>query len=89
MAGLSRFISRSADNSLPFFKILKGSKEFKWEGEQWKAFIDLKEHLKKLLTLAIPQTGETLYLYIAVAHTIKSALILKEEGKQQQLIYFC
>ena len=33
MAALSRFISRSADKSLAFFKVLKGIKEFKWESE--------------------------------------------------------
>ena len=75
---------------MSFFKILKGGKDkdFKWGTEQQQAFSDLKEHLKKFPTLARPEIVDTLYLYIAVTHTTVSAVILREEGKQQQPIYF-
>jgi hypothetical protein len=41
LALLYRFISRLAEKSLPFFKVLKGSKNFHWGPEQDKAFEDL------------------------------------------------
>jgi hypothetical protein len=44
LASLNRFISRSAEKSLPFFKVLKGSKNFHWGPEQDKAFEDLKQY---------------------------------------------
>jgi hypothetical protein len=32
VAALSRFISKSTDKCLPFFKILKGGQKFQWTG---------------------------------------------------------
>ena len=43
IAALSRFIPRSADQSLPFFKVLRSASKFVWGEEQSKAFHDLKE----------------------------------------------
>jgi hypothetical protein len=37
LSSLNRFISRSAEKSLPFFKLLKGSKNFQWGPEQDKS----------------------------------------------------
>ena len=42
LASLNRFISKSAEKCLPFFKALKGSGNFEWGEEQAKAFEDLK-----------------------------------------------
>ena len=42
IASLNRFISRSADKSLPFFKILRKTKNFEWNEECEKALQDLK-----------------------------------------------
>ena len=43
LASLNRCISRSAEKSLPFFNVLKGSENFHWGPEQDKAFEDLKK----------------------------------------------
>ncbi|XP_021771207.1 uncharacterized protein LOC110735341 [Chenopodium quinoa] len=90
MAALSRFISKASDKGLPFFKALKfpKSKELIWEDEQKEAFQQLREHLENLPTLARPAEGEILYLYVAVSPATVSAVLLKEEEKVQQLIYF-
>jgi len=42
LASLNRFISKSAEKCLPFFKALKGSGNLEWGEEQAKAFEDLK-----------------------------------------------
>jgi hypothetical protein len=65
IAALNRFISRSTDKCLPFFKILK--KAFEWNSECDEAFGKLKEYLTNLPLLSRPDEGEILYLYLAVS----------------------
>jgi hypothetical protein len=52
LAALNRFISKSAERSLPFLKTLCGAKDFAWGPEQAAAFESLKQHLSDLATLA-------------------------------------
>jgi hypothetical protein len=42
LAALNRFISKSAERSLPFLKTLRGAKDFEWGPEQVAAFAALK-----------------------------------------------
>jgi len=62
LALLNRFISRSAEKSLPFFKVLKGTKNFHWGTEQDKAFEDLKKYLENLAEMTSPSPGVELLL---------------------------
>ena len=62
LASLNRFISRSAEKSLPFFKVLKGSENFHWGPEQDKAFEDLKQYLENLAVMTSPLPGVELLL---------------------------
>ena len=92
LASLNRFISRSADKSLPFFKVLKGSKNFHWDPEQNKAFEELKQYLENLAIMTSPSPGAELLLYIVTSiSTVSAALVeermVKETLKQLQ-IYF-
>ncbi|XP_059436575.1 uncharacterized protein LOC132169575 [Corylus avellana] len=86
IAALNRFISRSTDKCLPFFKILR--KAFEWSEECEQAFEQLKTYLVSppLLSRAVP--GETLYLYLAVSPTAVSAALIWEEEGVQKPIYF-
>lgn len=63
---LGRFLSRSADKSLYFFKALK-IQEFTWDDEAEQAFTSLKPHLYTLPKLMSPLLGETLFIYLAVS----------------------
>jgi hypothetical protein len=56
VAALNRFISRSAERSLPFFRALKGTIE--WGPEQSKAFAELKEYIEKMAILSPPSPSE-------------------------------
>src|SRR6185312_12388279 len=67
LASLNRFISRSAEKSLPFFKVLKGTENFHWGTEQDKAFEDLKKYLENLAVMTSPSLGAELLLYIATS----------------------
>ncbi|XP_062151978.1 uncharacterized protein LOC133860372 [Alnus glutinosa] len=65
IAALNRFISRSTDKCLPFFKILR--KAITWSEECEEAFRKLKEYLTNPPLLSRPTEGEILYLYLAVS----------------------
>jgi hypothetical protein len=47
-------LEKLAEQSLPFFKVLKGSGTFEWAPEQQEAFDALKDYIQKLPTLASP-----------------------------------
>ncbi|KAK4391587.1 hypothetical protein Sango_1936500 [Sesamum angolense] len=67
VASLARFISRSADRNLPFFRTLRKVKDFQWTGECEQAVRDLNLYLTTPLLLANPKASEALYLYLAVS----------------------
>nr|GEY09238.1 reverse transcriptase domain-containing protein [Tanacetum cinerariifolium] len=55
LASLNRFLSKSAENSLPLFKTLKKcikKSDFHWTAEAEQAFKQLKQHLSELPLLA-------------------------------------
>lgn len=57
MAAFSRFISRSAEHGLPFFKLLKGETNFSWGQESQGAFEELKKIFDLPSITAKPQAG--------------------------------
>ena len=66
IAALNRFISRSADQCRPFFRLLHKWKDFTWTEESNRAFKDLKAYLAHPPILSRPKKDEVLYAYIAV-----------------------
>ncbi|KAL0412119.1 UNVERIFIED_CONTAM: hypothetical protein Slati_3801600 [Sesamum latifolium] len=82
IAALSRFISKAAEKSLPFFKVLRKVKTFEWDTPCQQAFEELKSYLAGLPLLVKPSQGDTLYLYLSVtSQAVGSVLIREEEGK--------
>ncbi|KAL0401845.1 UNVERIFIED_CONTAM: hypothetical protein Slati_4214400 [Sesamum latifolium] len=82
IAALSRFISKAAEKSLPFFKILRKAKTFEWDAPCQQAFEELKSYLAGLPLLVKPSRGDTLYLYLSTtSQAVSSVLIREEEGK--------
>jgi hypothetical protein len=92
LASLNRFITRSAERNLPFFKVLKSDEVFKWGPVQQKAFKDLKQYLIELTTLTPPSSGAPLLLYVAASHAAVSAALVQEkqddQAKRQVPVYF-
>jgi hypothetical protein len=92
VAALNRFISRSAERSLPFFKALKGKGTIEWGPEQSKAFVELKEYIEKMAILSTPSPLEPLLLYVAASKAAVSAALVREveveKGKLQCPVYF-
>ncbi|GFY85492.1 hypothetical protein Acr_04g0002300 [Actinidia rufa] len=88
VATLNRFVSKSADKCLPFFKILRKSQTFQWNEESENAFQQLKEYLGSPPLLTVPTTGEDLYVYLSISPTVVSAVLIREEDQVQRPIYY-
>ncbi|KAL0394909.1 UNVERIFIED_CONTAM: hypothetical protein Slati_4457100 [Sesamum latifolium] len=88
IAALSRFISKSAEKSLPFFKTLRKAKTFEWGTPCQLAFEELKAYLARLPLLVKPSPGDTLYLYLSVAPQAVSFVLIREEEEKQLPIYY-
>ncbi|KAL0451493.1 UNVERIFIED_CONTAM: hypothetical protein Slati_1127400, partial [Sesamum latifolium] len=79
IAALSRFISKSVEKGLPFFKTLRKVNNFEWTKECQQAFEDLKTYLAKLPLLVKSVPGDTLYLYISSTPQAISLVLVREE----------
>jgi hypothetical protein len=82
LAALNRFISRSAERSLPFLKTLRGAKDFAWGPEQAAAFASLKQRLSDLAILTSPDPSLPLLLYIAASPYAVSAALVQEKDRE-------
>jgi hypothetical protein len=51
MAALGRFIGRSKEKALPFFKLMKCTGKFEWTPKADKAFAELKRYLTSPLII--------------------------------------
>ncbi|XP_073014631.1 uncharacterized protein [Primulina eburnea] len=88
IVALSRFISRSAHRSYPFFQVLRKAQKFGWDDKCEHAFQDLKKHLANLPILAKPEPGEKLWVYLSATEFAVSSVLIKEEGTDQKPIYY-
>jgi hypothetical protein len=82
LAALNRFISKSAERSLPFLKTLHGAKDFAWGPEQAVAFASLKQHLSELSILTSPNPSVPLLLYVAASPHVVSAALVQEQDRE-------
>ncbi|GFP85717.1 pol polyprotein [Phtheirospermum japonicum] len=88
MAGLSRFISRSAEKGVLFFKVLRKGSKFEWTKEAADAFDELKKYTAEIPLLTKPMPGEDLVLYISVGEVVVSSVLIREEMGVQKPIYY-
>jgi ribonuclease HI len=82
LAVLNRFISKSAERSLPFLKTLRGAKDFAWGPMQAAAFASLKQHLSELAILISPNPSLPLLLYVAASPHAVSAALVQEQDRE-------
>ncbi|GJS94675.1 reverse transcriptase domain-containing protein [Tanacetum coccineum] len=86
LASLNRFLSKSVEKSLSFFKTLQKctkKSNFQWTQEAEIAFRQMKKLIADLLMLTAPKEREELMIYIAAAKEAISAVLMTErEGKQ-------
>ncbi|XP_039146852.1 uncharacterized protein LOC120284115 [Dioscorea cayenensis subsp. rotundata] len=88
IAALNKFLSKSAERSLPFFKTLRGGKNFEWTSECDKAFEELKEYLKQIPLLTRLEPKEQLFVYLGVSKMALSTVLLRKEEKVDKTVYY-
>jgi hypothetical protein len=83
VVALNRFIPRAAERSMPFFQVLRSSKNFQWSETQKQAFQELKDYLYNMKKLCPPEPRSPLLLYVSASNSAVSAVLVqeKEEGK--------
>jgi len=81
IAALNRFISRSAERSLPFFKVLRGGDKAEWGPKQSEAFTQLKSYIETNLVVTVPEPDIPLLLYVAASeHAVNAVLVHETSG---------
>ncbi|GKE39098.1 reverse transcriptase domain-containing protein [Tanacetum coccineum] len=91
LASLNRFLSKSVERSLPFFKTLKKctkKSDFQWTTEAETAFQQMKKSIAELPIMVAPQEKEELIIYLAAAKEAISAVLMTERDGKQIPIYF-
>jgi hypothetical protein len=92
VVALNRYIPRAAERSLPFFQVLRSSKNFQWSETQKQAFQELKDYLSNMTKLCPPEPRSPLLLYVSASNSAISIVLeqeKEEEGKFKQIpVYF-
>ncbi|GKA98537.1 reverse transcriptase domain-containing protein, partial [Tanacetum coccineum] len=91
LASLNRFLAKSAEKSIPFFKTLKKctkKSDFHWTAEAEEAFKKLKQLIAEVPMLTAPMEIEELIVYLAAAKETVSAVMMTEREAKQMPIYF-
>ncbi|GJX76236.1 reverse transcriptase domain-containing protein [Tanacetum coccineum] len=91
LASLNRFLSKSAEKSLSFFKTLKKctkKSDFQWSQEVEVSFIQMKKLIANIPMLTAPKKREELIMYLAAAKEAISAVLMTEREDKQMPVYF-
>jgi hypothetical protein len=87
---LNRFIP--AERSLPFFQVIRSTKNFQWSESQKQAFQELKDYLSNMTKLCPSEPKSPLLLYLSASNSAVSAVLVQEneveENHKQILVYF-
>ncbi|CAN1262168.1 hypothetical protein LINPERPRIM_LOCUS11175 [Linum perenne] len=82
---MNRFIPKSTERQAPFFTTLKAATKFSWTKECSRAFEELKSFLTTPPVIEAPLPGDELYLYVAIAATTVSSVLVKRAEKRRAM----
>jgi hypothetical protein len=88
LTAISRFVAKSTQHALPFFKLLRKETKFEWTEECETALKHLMETLSAPPALSKPDQGEVIYLYLSVSSDGVIAILVKETTEGQKPVYF-
>lgn len=88
IVALNRFVSRSTDKCLPFFKVLKTKGQYERTPECQVAFDQLKTHSSSTPLLAKLVQGDKLFLYLVVSEKVVCSALVKQDKGQKSPIYY-
>jgi hypothetical protein len=83
LAALNKFISRSAEQSLPFLKTLRGAKDFFWGPEQAVVFESLKQYLSYLATLTSTDSTPPPTIHCSLAQRSQRNISPRKDKRRQ------
>jgi hypothetical protein len=63
---------------MPFYKLLHKVDGFQWDDQVATMFVELKQYLKSLSTLVLPQPEDILLLYAVATDVVVSTVISME-----------
>jgi hypothetical protein len=84
VAAFNRFIPRAAKRSLPFFQVLRSSKNFQWSKTQKQAFQELKDYLSNMTKLCPPEPKSPLLLYLSASNSVVSVVLVQEKEEEEK-----
>nr|GEW57422.1 reverse transcriptase domain-containing protein [Tanacetum cinerariifolium] len=85
LASLNRFLSKSAEKSLPFLKTLMKcikKSDFQWTAKAETKFEQMKKLIAELPMLAAPKETEELIIYLAATKEAISAFLMTERDEK-------
>ena len=83
---MNRFISKSAEHSLPFFKALRGRDKVEWGPEQSEAFQQLKNYMASKLLVTVPDPKVPLLLYVVASDHAVTGVLVQEKKEESKVI---
>ena len=86
VAAMSRFISKSVERALPFFKILKKAGPIEWTLEAKAALQELKKYLSSMPILVAPKPQEPLLLYLAATNQVVNAALVAQREVDEEAV---
>jgi len=88
LTALSRFVAKSVQHALPFFKLLRKETKFESTDECENALKHLKQTLSAPPVLSRLEQGEVLYRYLFVSSDAVSAILIRETAEGQKPVNF-
>jgi hypothetical protein len=91
VTALNRFLPMAAERSLPFFQVLRSTKNFQWSESHKQAFQELKDYLSNMTKMCPPEPRSPLLLYVSASNSAVSTVLVqeKEGGKLKKIpVYF-
>nr|GEV18588.1 reverse transcriptase domain-containing protein [Tanacetum cinerariifolium] len=91
LASLNRFLAKSTEKSLSFFKTSKKctkKSDLHWTTKAEEAFKQMKQLIAEIPMLTVPLVKEELIVYLAAAKETVSAVLMTEREAKQMPIYF-
>jgi hypothetical protein len=76
VAAQNRFIPRVVERSLPFFQVLRSSKNFQWSESQKQDFQELKDYLSNMTKLCPSDPKSPLLLYLSASNSVVSVVLV-------------
>ena len=88
LTSLQCFVAKSAQYTLPLFKLHHKEAAFEWMDECEQAITHLKQTLPQPHVLSRTEKDEILYLYMVVTSEAVSVALILETPEGQKPIYF-